>query len=77
MGKRYVSPIVVCPYYKSQAGNLICCEGPVKDSSIHMAFSSPAEREIFQDRACKTNNYCEYCVVAKAHEFAWENQKEV
>ena len=74
MGKRYVSPIVVCPFYKSQAGNLIYCEGVYEDSSIHMAFSSPQEREMFQDRACKTMNYARECSVAMAHGIAWEKR---
>lgn len=76
MGKRYVSPIVICPYYKSQAGNLIYCEGPIKDSSIHVAFSSPVEREMFQDMACKTMNYGSVCCVAMAHDFTWKDKEE-
>lgn len=71
MRNRYVSPIVVCPYYKSQSGNLIYCEGPVDGSSIHMAFSSPAEREAFQDNSCKTMDYAKHCVVARAHDYIW------
>lgn len=74
MGKRYVSPIVVCPYYKSQAGNLIYCEGPVPNASIHLAFASPREREEFQDKACKRMGYAELCIVAKCHETAWANK---
>ena len=74
MGKRYVSPIVICPFYKSQAGNLIYCEGVCEGSAIHVAFASPQEREMFQDKACKTIDYNKQCCVAKAHEIAWEKE---
>ena len=73
MGKRFVSKAAQCPYYKAQNRSVIVCEGLDCGTSVHVTFATPAERMEFQKQACKTLDYTEHCLLAKAHETKWTN----
>lgn len=75
MGKRYVSPTAICPYYRSQKGSVIYCEGVEENSSIHVAFGDPKNKDEYQRRCCMSYDY-EQCTVAAAHERRWREKEE-
>lgn len=74
MSKRYISDAVKCPWYKSEDTHKIFCDGPLKDTSIHVAFASPEQRREYESNHCKTMGYCS-CVIARAHNTEWEERE--
>lgn len=72
MGKRFVSNACLCPYYKAQNRNEVICQGPRAGTSLHLAFSSPAERKDYQKVTCHKMDYDEKCLIARVHEASYE-----
>lgn len=60
---------VRCPYYKHERQSVICCEGPTKNSSIHMAFASTAQRKEYEKQFCQ--KCWADCLIASAHNKKW------
>lgn len=50
--KHYESPKVLCPFYISESGNRILCEGIEKGSTIHMTFDVPKHRDEYRQEHC-------------------------
>ena len=59
MGKRYISAYAECPFYHSEDGHKIYCEGVVDGSAIHLAFGSPVALKKYRAmRCCKDYKRC-------------------
>ena len=55
---------VVCPFYRKDVGDKICCEGLDEDSRIHLVFlSHKAKRLYFECFCCDIDRYkmCRVC----------------
>lgn len=64
MPKHNLSAYIECPFFHYYDGCKLCCEGVQKNSSIHLAFSSPTERKSYMKNVCYFNH--KDCMVAKA-----------
>ena len=53
MGKHPFGGLVRCPYYKYEGPQMIYCEGVVKDSSLHLAFSSKTQMRDYRKQMCE------------------------
>lgn len=52
MSKRYVSCEVTCPFYRSEGGQKIYCEGLCEGTSLHLAFASVTKMQEHKERYC-------------------------
>ena len=75
MGKRTVSLLALCPFYKSESAQKIYCEGLFPDSAVHMAFGTPDQRRGYEKLYCKSWKY-EDCPLAKAHDKRYQEAEE-
>lgn len=50
--KRHISNEVLCPFYRSEDGYRICCEGMDKLSSIHVVFRTPTDKKGYSAHYC-------------------------
>ncbi len=50
--KRHISNEVLCPFYHSEDGYRICCEGVTEGSSIHIVFMSPKKKQRYSKKYC-------------------------
>lgn len=50
--KRYVSNYALCPFYRSEDGYRLVCEGVVDDSSVHVVFPSSTKKREYRDKYC-------------------------
>lgn len=66
MGKRIQSLRALCPFYKSEDSQRICCEGLLPRSSIHVAFADSNDRREFGRTHCKSWDY-EACPLCQMH----------
>lgn len=64
MRSTYNDRKAVCPFYKREEQQKICCEGIQERSSLHLTFSSPEEQKKYLERFCNSiSGYCK-CKVA-------------
>ena len=61
--KRHISNEVVCPFYRSEDGQRVCCEGVEDNSSIHVVFGTPQNKQRYSLKYC-CNRYDD-CKVAQ------------
>ena len=61
--KRHISVEVICPFYRSEDGQRICCEGVEDNSSIHVVFPTPQRKQNYSFKQC-CRDYDE-CMVAE------------
>ena len=59
MSSTYSDKNAVCPFYKRQEHQKICCEGIQERSSLYLTFSSPEEQKKYLEQHC--NNMDGYC----------------
>lgn len=52
MPESYMSKYVLCPFYRKEEKNKICCEGIEKDTSLNLIFLSVERRKDFEKRFC-------------------------
>ncbi len=67
----FMAKDVVCPYYRKDKGEKICCKGEAIDDDVyvHIVFKSPVERKNYQlDVCCDDYNICP---IAKANNKRW------
>lgn len=69
-GKRWTCAGVLCPFYKEEESSKIICEGPEDRTSMHLAFSSPAQKTEYMLDHCKAG--WEKCVLTQALEMKYE-----
>lgn len=50
--KRHISNEALCPFYRSEDGYRVLCEGVVKDSSIHVVFQSSKKKQEYCKKYC-------------------------
>lgn len=55
----------VCPFYRWQDNHKICCEGIIDNSTIHLAFASPADRQQQVEERCNSMEGYPKCPVSK------------
>lgn len=67
---------VVCPFYKWQDNQKICCEGIVDNSTLHLAFASPADRLKQVVKHCNSMDRYPTCPVAKMLNEMYEQEGE-
>ena len=70
MPKR-VSRNVKCPFYHSQDGSKIKCEGLSDKNTIHLVFKTPEERARFMRNHCNDVQLCKTCLIHKALYMKW------
>lgn len=70
MSKRYVSKEVDCPFYRSEDGQKIYCEGVCDGNAIHLAFASPGLKKEYRKHFC-CNEFGE-CRIADMLYTKWE-----
>lgn len=73
MGKYNLSAYIECPFFHYYDGCKMCCEGVVKNSSIHLAFASPTERRKYMKSICYFNHYD--CLVAQMLYFKYDSEE--
>ena len=57
--KRHISNEALCPFYRSEDGYRVVCEGVVNSSSIHVVFqSSTKKHEYCRKYCCKDYKAC-------------------
>ena len=71
MSKRYISDVAKCPYYKSEDGHRIFCDGPAENCSIHVAFGTPAEKRRYEYAYCYSMKYSK-CIIAQGQNKRFE-----
>jgi hypothetical protein len=65
--KRHISNEALCPFYRSEDGYRVVCEGVVKASSIHVVFpSSTKKQEYCKKYCCGDYNACRVSTVLYA-----------
>lgn len=64
MAKHSTHYLIECPFHNWYDGCKLCCEGVQKNSTIHLAFESPASRRDYMKSVCYSNH--EKCIVAQA-----------
>lgn len=57
MSNKHEDHLVQCPYYKTNASQVIYCEGLEDGMAIHMAFASHAQLIDYKGRFCRRMNY--------------------
>ena len=62
---RYGSSYVKCPFYHCEESQKIHCEGVQKHTSVHIAFSSKAEKRRYKKEYCDTDKRYSRCLIAK------------
>lgn len=55
----------VCPFYRWQQNQKICCEGIVDNSTLHLAFAVPEDRLRQVVQHCNSINGYPTCPIAK------------
>lgn len=71
MSKRYISDVAKCPYYKSEDGHRIFCDGPAENCSIHVAFGTPEEKRRYEYSYCYSMKYAQ-CIIAQGQNKRFE-----
>lgn len=61
--KHNTSAYVECPFFHYYDSHKLCCEGVIKNSSIHLAFASPTSRREYMKSRCYENY--KKCPIAK------------
>lgn len=62
----YDSEIVVCPYYKRNDSNRICCEGLSEKTRLNFTFEDTKKRRQYMDNYCKNLRNYNNCVICYA-----------
>ena len=52
---QYVSNLSVCPFYKRENRNLICCSGLSDNSSVHLAFGFASDCKAYKVSRCRSD----------------------
>ena len=73
MGRHYISPEPLCPFYHAEDFAKIYCEGVGGNTSIHLAFKSVTELREFRAMFCD-KGYKD-CHIAKMHYKRYEEDK--
>ena len=50
--KRHISNEALCPFYHSEDGYRICCEGVEDGSSVHVVFPTPQKKQSYSGGFC-------------------------
>ncbi len=53
----YNSVLFICPFYRSERGNCLTCEGMIKYSTNRTCFTKKAMLERHKQKYCYTYNY--------------------
>lgn len=61
---RYISNEVRCPFYVSEDGYRVRCEGLAKKMHTHMVFPTPQSKSAYKKRYCDTRY--KDCLLCKA-----------
>lgn len=73
MANKHEDHLVQCPYYKTNASQVIYCEGLEDGMAIHMAFASHAQLINYKGRFCRKFEYWN-CPIAKILEEKYDGQ---
>ena len=71
MMARRVSKNVKCPFYHSQDGSKIKCEGVSHGSTIHLVFPDILARSRYMVKHCNSISACQKCLIHKALYDKW------
>ena len=73
MANKNEDHLVQCPYYKTNASQVIYCEGLEDGMAIHMAFATHAQLVNYKGRFCRRMDY-RYCPLARILEEKYDGQ---
>ena len=60
---RYVSPEAICPFYRSEKGLKIRCEGFCASCLLEVLFKTPADMDSYKRKHCNSFIGCEECPI--------------
>ena len=63
MGKHSYGGYVICPFYKYEEQQIICCEGVDDNTALHLTFAS--KRDIREYRKAKCENAYKTCMICQ------------
>ena len=72
---KYQSKYVVCPFYRRNDTNRICCEGVDKTNTINLVFESKEEVLKYQREFCNDILQHRDCRVCRMLTEKWEEEK--
>lgn len=73
---RYESKYAVCPFYKRNDTNRICCEGVDKTSSINLVFDSKEKTLEYERKYCNDILAHKDCWICRTLTDKWEEENE-
>lgn len=74
MGLHYESRYVVCPFYRRNESNRICCEGVGKDNTINLVFGSQPRMHDYIMHFCNSIENYNKCLICQMLESKEEYQ---
>lgn len=60
---RYISKYVVCPFYRRNDTNRICCEGVSFENTLNIVFESEKGMVRYEKRFCDSMDHHKNCLV--------------
>lgn len=70
MANKYEDHLVKCPYYKTNASQVIHCEGLEEGMAMHMAFAKRSQLIDYKGRYCRRHGWAN-CPLAKVLNQKW------
>ncbi len=61
----YGAKYAQCPYYRSEAGRQICCEGYQEGMGLTVTFQDPTDYSMYRNGLCRSLRHFLECPVAQ------------
>ena len=75
MGKHgFISKYAVCPYYRKNDTNRICCEGVEDNNVVHLVFGTPQEWRAYEERFCNSMENYNKCKLCQMLDRKWSEE---
>ena len=71
---RYESKYVVCPFYRRNDTNRICCEGVDDTNTLNLVFGSKPALLEYEKRYCNSIDNHKRCLLCQMLSSKWEDQ---
>lgn len=73
---QYVSKYVVCPFYRRNDTNRICCEGVSNSNTLNLVFETKAKTLEYERHFCNDIIRHKDCLVCKMLTKKWEEKNQ-
>ena len=71
---QYVSKYVVCPFYRRNDTNRICCEGVSKENTLNIVFESKNDMLGYEKHYCDAMDRHKECLIYQMLSKKWEDK---